>query len=74
MLYLFFMNTLFELAKERKTEVVGRYGGRNLSKMLKISHPAVSKWIVVPPYRAYQISKFGDFDMDYLRPDLKAVE
>jgi len=67
------MNTLFELAKERKVEVIGRYGGRNLSKMLNISHPAVSKWVVVPPYRAYQISQFGDFEMDYLRPDLKKI-
>ena len=67
------MSTLYELAKERKIEVVARYGGRNLAKMLNISHPAVSKWVVVPPYRAYQISQLGDFDMNYVRPDLKPV-
>jgi len=67
------MNTLYELAKERKAEVVARYGGRNLAKMLNISHPAVSKWVAVPPYRAYQISQFGDFEMNYIRPDLKPV-
>ena len=59
-----------EQAKERKTEVINRYGGRNLSKMLKISHPAVSKWKVIPPLRAYQIAEFGDFDAGYIRPDL----
>mgnify|MGYP003654779374 FL=1 len=55
---------------ERKLEVVNRYGGRNLSKMLKISHPAVSKWKVIPPLRAYQIAEFGDFKASYIRPDL----
>jgi|TARA_X000001388_G_C2233931_1_gene124438 hypothetical protein len=64
------MRNLIEQAKERKTEVINRYGGRNLSKMLKISHPAVSKWKVIPPLRAYQIAEFGDFDAGYIRPDL----
>ena len=38
--------------------------------MLGISHPAVSKWKVIPPFRAYQIAKLGDFDIEYIRPDL----
>ena len=45
---------LYELAKERKKEVVTKYGGRNLSRMLNISHPAVSKWAsaaIKIPYR-----------------------
>ena len=58
---------IYELAKERKKEVVTKYGGRNLSRMLNISHPAVSKWQVIPPLRAYQIADIGDFDLDYLR-------
>lgn len=68
------MNSLYELAKERKKEVVTKYGGRNLSRMLHISHPAVSKWQVIPPLRAYQIADIGDFDLDYLRPDLKHAD
>ena len=63
-------NKLQEQAIDRKLEIVSRYGGRNLSKMLKISHPAVSKWKVIPALRAYQIAKFGDFNAEYIRPDL----
>jgi len=37
---------------------------------LNISHPAVSKWQVVPQLRAYQIADLGDFDLHYIRPDL----
>jgi hypothetical protein len=47
------MSLLYELAKERKTEIVAKYGGRNLARLLNISHPAVSKWQVVPQLRAY---------------------
>jgi hypothetical protein len=64
------MSYLYELAKERKIEIVGRYGGRNLARILNISHPAVSKWEVIPPLRAYQISNLGDYDLEYMRPDL----
>jgi|TARA_R100001594_G_C3944578_1_gene241511 hypothetical protein len=64
------LQTKYQLAMERKNEIVARYGGRNLSRMLNISHPAVSKWKVVPPYRAFQIAKLGDFEVEYIRPDL----
>jgi len=60
-----------ELAKKRKQEVINKYGGKNLSRMLGISHPAVSKWKVIPPFRAFQIAKLGDFDIEYIRPDLR---
>ena len=60
-----------ELAQKRKKEVIYKYGGKNLSRMLGISHPAVSKWKVIPPFRAFQIAKLGDFDIEYLRPDLR---
>ena len=58
------------LAKERKKEIINKYGGKNLSRMLGISHPAVSKWQVIPPFRAYQIAQLGDYDIGYIRPDL----
>jgi|TARA_R100001163_G_C4884497_1_gene80339 hypothetical protein len=61
---------LYELAKHRKKEVVATYGGRRLSKLLNISHPAVSKWIVIPLFRAFQIAQLGDFKLEYIRPDL----
>ena len=64
------MNNL-KIAQERKKEVVNQYGGKNLARMLGISHPAVSKWKVIPPFRAYQIAKLGDFDIEYIRPDLQ---
>jgi|TARA_R110000823_G_scaffold200393_1_gene331414 hypothetical protein len=64
------MNNL-KIAQERKKEVVNQYGGKNLARMLGISHPAVSKWKVIPPYRAFQIAKLGDFDIEYIRPDLQ---
>tara|TARA_E500000331_G_scaffold271506_1_gene263243 strand:+ start:344 stop:556 length:213 start_codon:yes stop_codon:yes gene_type:complete len=64
------MASTFKIAQERKREVVNTYGGKKLSKMLGISHPAVSKWKVIPPFRAYQIAKLGDFDIEYIRPDL----
>ena len=64
------MNNL-KIAQERKKEVVNQYGGKNLARMLGISHPAVSKWKVVPPFRAFQIAKLGDFDIEYIRPDLQ---
>ena len=64
------MANLFKVAQERKREVINTYGGKKLSKMLGISHPAVSKWKVIPPFRAYQIAKLGDFDIEYIRPDL----
>ena len=51
------MANSYKLAVERKREVVNTYGGKKLSKMLGISHPAVSKWKVIPPFRAYQIAK-----------------
>ena len=59
------------LAKERKKEIVNKSGGKNLSRMLGISHPAVSKWQVIPPFRAYQIAQLGDYDIGYIRPDLE---
>jgi hypothetical protein len=62
--------TKYQLAIERKNEIVGKYGGRNLSRMLNISHPAVSKWKAIPPYRAFQIAKLGDYEVEYIRPDL----
>jgi hypothetical protein len=61
---------LYELAKERKIEIVGKYGGRNLARILNISHPAVSKWEVIPQLRAYQIEHLGDYKLEYIRPDL----
>ena len=64
------MSTI-ELAQKRKKEVIAKYGGKNLSRMLGISHPAVSKWKVIPPFRAFQIAKLGDFDIEYIRPDLR---
>ena len=60
-----------ELAQKRKKEVIDKYGGKNLSRMLGISHPAVSKWKVIPPFRAFQIAKLGDFDIEYIRPDVR---
>ena len=65
------MANSYKLAVERKREVINTYGGKKLSKMLGISHPAVSKWKVIPPFRAYQIAKLGDFDIEYIRPDLR---
>ena len=62
--------TNLKIAMERKKEIVNQYGGKNLARMLGISHPAVSKWKVIPPFRAYQIAKLGDFDIEYIRPDL----
>lgn len=59
-----------KLAMKRKIEVVNKYGGKRLSEILKISHPAISKWKVIPPYRAFQIAQLGDFEMEYIRPDL----
>jgi hypothetical protein len=61
----------YELAIQRKKEIVSKYGGKNLSEKLNISHPAVSKWEVIPQLRAYQIATFGDFELKYIRPDLK---
>ena len=63
--------TNYQLAVERKREVINQYGGKNLAKMLNISLPAVSKWKVIPPFRAFQIAKLGEFDIEYLRPDLQ---
>ena len=60
-----------KIAMERKKEIVNQYGGKNLARMLGISHPAVSKWKVIPPFRAYRIAKLGDFDIEYIRPDLQ---
>ena len=61
-----------QLATERKKEVIAYYGGGlNLSRMLGISHPAVSKWRKIPPFRAYQIEQLGDFTVEEMRPDLK---
>ena len=63
-------NTKYKLAVDRKKEVVSKYGGKNLSKRLRISHPAVSKWKVIPPFRAIEISKLGDYSQEYIRPDI----
>ena len=63
-------NTKYKLAVDRKKEIVSKYGGINLSRKLRISHPAVSKWKVIPPYRAIQIAKIGDFTQEYIRPDV----
>jgi hypothetical protein len=64
------MKNKYQLAIDRKKEVVSKYGGKNLSIKLRISHPAVSKWKVIPPYRAIQIAKIGDYSQEYLRPDI----
>jgi len=64
------MKNKYQLAVDRKKEVVSKYGGKNLSIKLRISHPAVSKWKVVPPYRAIQIAKIGDYSQEYIRPDI----
>ena len=63
-------NNKYKLAVDRKKEIISKYGGKNLSKRLRISHPAVSKWKVIPPFRAYQISKLGDYSQEYIRPDI----
>lgn len=61
----------YDLARERKVEIVQHYGGgKNLAVMLGISHPAVSKWQTIPPLRAFQIAKLGDYTVEYIRPDL----
>jgi len=57
------------LAEKRRDEIVSRYGGRNLARILGISHPAVSKWKIIPPLRAFQIANLGDYKMEYIRPD-----
>ena len=62
---------VYELAVERRKEIVTKYGGSNLARMLGISHPAVSKWKTIPPFRAFQIAELGDYDVQYLRPDLE---
>jgi len=60
-----------ELSNMRMDEVICEYlGGGNLARKLNISHPAISKWNKIPAFRAYQISKFGDFTSEYIRPDL----
>ena len=64
------MKNKYQLAINRKKEIVSKYGGKNLSRKLRISHPAVSKWKVVPPYRAIQIAKIGDYSQEYIRPDI----
>ena len=64
------MKNKYQLAIDRKKEVVSKYGGKNLSIKLRISHPAVSKWKVIPPYRAIQIAKIGDYSQEYIRPDI----
>jgi len=64
------MKNKYQLAVDRKKEIVSKYGGKNLSRKLRISHPAVSKWKVIPPYRDIQIAKLGDFSPDYIRPDV----
>jgi|LWDU01.1.fsa_nt_gi Xaa-Pro aminopeptidase len=59
------------LAKERKKEIVAKYGGGiGLAEMLNISPAAVSKWKLIPRSRAYQISQHGDFPVNFIRPDL----
>ena len=63
-------NNKYKQAVDRKKEKISKYGGKNLSKRLRISHPAVSKWKVIPPYRAIQIAKLGDFSQEYIRPDI----
>ena len=60
-----------QLAIERKAEIVAKYGGKHLAFRLGISHPAISKWKKIPPFRAFQISKFGDYSMEYIRPDVE---
>ena len=64
------MKNKYQLAIDRKKEVVSKYGGKILSIKLRISHPAVSKWKVIPPYRAIQIAKIGDYSQEYIRPDI----
>ena len=64
------MKNKYQLAVDRKKEIVSKYGGKNLSRKLRISHPAVSNWKVIPPYRAIQIAKIGDFSQEYIRPDV----
>ena len=62
---------LRNIAFEKKKEVIAKYGGgKKVAEMLGISPPAVSKWDLIPPYRAFQISQYGDFTMAELRPDL----
>lgn len=63
---------LREEAVLKKKEVIAKYGGgKKVAEMLGISPAAVSKWYLIPPYRAFQISQFGDFTLKELRPDLK---
>lgn len=65
----------YELAKKRKKEIIKKYGGgKALSKILKVSHPAISKWEVIPPLRAFEIQLLGDFTLEYIRPDLKFMK
>ena len=64
------MTDLYKMAKDRKKEIVSYYGGTtSLSKKLNITPSAVSKWIVIPMRRAYEIKDFGDFELYFIRPD-----
>tara|TARA_R100000773_G_C4219260_1_gene117809 strand:- start:538 stop:756 length:219 start_codon:yes stop_codon:yes gene_type:complete len=58
-------------AHARRDIVIAKYGGRNLSKILGVTHAAICKWKVIPPFRAFQIAQLGDYTMEYIRPDVQ---
>ena len=64
-------NQNYVLAAQRTVEIRNRYGGAELARKLGVSHAAVSKWKVIPPFRAYQIAQLGDYELEYIRPDIK---
>ena len=43
---------------------------RNASSLVRTYHPSSLK----SPYDKYQIADIGDFELDYLRPDLKHAD
>ncbi len=64
-------NENYIMAVQRTVEIRNNYGGAELARKLGISHAAVSKWKVIPPFRAYQIAQLGDYKLEYIRPDIK---
>ena len=64
-------NENYTMAIQRTVEIRNRYGGAELARKLGVSHASVSKWKVIPPFRAYQIAQLGDYDIGYIRPDLE---
>ncbi len=66
----------YDRARRNRDTIIKFYGGyQNLGPKLDLTGSAIRMWkyrnTAIPVYNAHHIADWGDFDFEFIRPDLK---